>query len=254
MIVSTEAIVLKSRKYRETSKLVTLYTEQFGKCTVVANGARRAKNKFGSALEPTSCSIITLYKSPNKDIHTLSAAETSLPLRAITESFDLVTTGMAMLELIYTSQLDEEHNPDVYSLLRQALCVLNTTPTTPQLLFHAFQAHLAATMGFALNPLYCPESQERVHHNQAQEFVISLADGAPFSPPLARNRAGFRIAPDALATLQLLAALPLDEVASYPLHSATEIQLQDFFTRYLEYHLGKRMFSRTTKFLHDIKT
>lgn len=253
MIVSTEAIVLKSRKYRETSKLVTLYTEQFGKCTVVANGARRAKNKFGSALEPASCSTITLYKSPNKDIHTLSAAETSLPLRALTESFELLTTAMGILELAYSSQLDEEQNPAVYGLLRHALQALNTTPPTPQLLLHAFQARLADAMGFALNPLYCPESEERVHHEQAQEFILSLADGAPFSPPLAQNRAGFRITSEALATLQLLVALPIEEIASYPLQQNTEVQLQDFFIRYLEYHLGRRMFSRTAKFLHDIK-
>lgn len=250
MIVTTEAIILKSRKFRDTSKLVTLYTEEFGKCTVVANGARRAKNKFGSALEPASCSSVTIYKYPNKDLHTLSAAETAVPLRNITETFDLLTTAMSMLELIYTSQLDEDRNPDLYHLLRYALQVLNTMPEHPHALLAAFRLHLAAEMGFAVDAATCPESGETVTPDQAEEFVLSLADGAPYSPPLA-NRAGFRLPASALAALQYLVSVPLEEAPQYALAPGTETLLNDFFVRYFEYHLGKRMTQRTAKFLHD---
>lgn len=251
MIVTTEAIVLKSRKFRDTSKLVTLYTEDFGKCTVVANGARRAKNKFGSALEPAACSTVTFYKHPNKDLHTLSAAETSIPLRAILDSFDLLTTAFGMLELVYTSQLDEEQNPALYHLLRYSLQILNTEPEYPHSLLLAFRLHLASEMGFAVDPSSCPESGELVTPDQAEEFVLSLADAAPYSPPLALNRAGFRLPASALEALQHFAVAPLQEAALYPLASGTESILNDFFTRYLEYHLGKRISQRTTKFLHD---
>lgn len=251
MIVTTEAIVLKSKKFRDTSKLVTLYTEDFGKCTVVANGARRAKNKFGSALEPAACSSITMYKHPNKDLHTLSAAETSIPLRVISDSFELLTTAMSMLELIYTTQLDEEQNPDLYHLLRYSLQILNTEPEYPHSLLIAFKLHLASEMGFAVDPSRCPESGEVVTPDQAEEFVLSLADAAPFSPPLALNRAGFRLPASALAALQQFATVPLEEAALYALLPGAETLLNDFFTRYLEYHLGKRITQRTTKFLHD---
>lgn len=251
MIVTTEAIVLKSKKFRDTSKLVTLYTEDFGKCTVVANGARRAKNKFGSALEPTACSSVTMYKHPNKDLHTLSAAETSIPLRVISDSFELLTTAMSMLELIYTTQLDEEQNPNLYHLLRYSLQILNTEPEYPHSLLIAFKLHLASEMGFAVDPSQCPESGEVVTPDQAEEFVLSLADAAPFSPPLALNRAGFRLPASALAALQHFATAPLEEAALYALLPGAETLLNDFFTRYLEYHLGKRITQRTTKFLHD---
>ncbi len=37
-IIKTEAFVLKSLKYGETSKIVTLFTKDFGKMNVVVDG------------------------------------------------------------------------------------------------------------------------------------------------------------------------------------------------------------------------
>ena len=41
LIVKTKAIVLRSWRMGETSKLVTLYTEDCGKVKVTAKGARK---------------------------------------------------------------------------------------------------------------------------------------------------------------------------------------------------------------------
>ena len=62
MIVSTDAIVLRSMKYGETSKIVTLYSKKFGKIKVIAKGARSAKSKFGASLEPMMHSSVIFYK------------------------------------------------------------------------------------------------------------------------------------------------------------------------------------------------
>ncbi|MBP6673311.1 MAG: recombination protein O N-terminal domain-containing protein, partial [Bacteroidetes bacterium] len=52
MIVETEAVVLHTMDFRDTSKIVTLYSRKFGKIKVIAKGTRNQKtNKFGSSLE-----------------------------------------------------------------------------------------------------------------------------------------------------------------------------------------------------------
>ena len=65
-IAKTEAIVLKSMKYRETSKIVTFYTKQFGKITGLVKSARSAKNKFGSSLNLFSHIELVIYKKEGK--------------------------------------------------------------------------------------------------------------------------------------------------------------------------------------------
>ena len=62
MIAKTEAVVLRSMKYRETSRIVSFYTKQFGKISGIVKGARSPKNAFGSALQPMSHVSLVLYK------------------------------------------------------------------------------------------------------------------------------------------------------------------------------------------------
>ena len=52
-LFNTEAIVLRSINLSETDKLVTFMTDEFGKVKCVAKAARKLKNRFGAALEPS---------------------------------------------------------------------------------------------------------------------------------------------------------------------------------------------------------
>jgi DNA repair protein RecO len=263
MIASTEAIILKAVKYRDSSKLLTAYTAQFGRCSLVANGARKAKNKFGSALEPMACSMLTFYKHPNKDLHTLSAAETALPLRSLVDSFERLTAGLAMLEAVYTTQHDEEQNTELYTLLKSSLTALNALPTektTEQTLLIWFQLRLAELLGFALNPHHCADTGEAITPESAAEFTVSLADGAPYLPVVVTARGsanlnGFRMEAGTLAVLQRLSSLSVEQVesvAALMLSARQQQQLGDFFALYYKFHIDRGIVSRTRRFMRDV--
>jgi DNA repair protein RecO (recombination protein O) len=249
MIATTEAIVLKSMKYRDSSKLLTVYTEEFGRCSLIANGARKAKNKFGSALEPMSCSRLTFYKHTGKDLHTLSGAETAVPMRMMTESFDRITSGVAICEAVYSSQMHEEQNKPLYTLLKSSLLALNAAETNEQTLVVWFQAQYAAILGFALSPSICAASGDIVLPGDANEFVLSLSNGAPYSLPFTGLHTGFRIASPALEALQCIVALPLESVHTLALPPQVRSQLEDFFALYYEFHLERNITGRTQRFL-----
>ena len=87
MLVTTEAIVLRSRKHGETSKIVTLYSREYGKVDVIAKGARDIKSKFGGALEAFAESRIVFYKKdkPEAALYLLSKAE---PIRSNSKLLD----------------------------------------------------------------------------------------------------------------------------------------------------------------------
>jgi DNA repair protein RecO (recombination protein O) len=259
MLVTTEAIVLKSMKYRDSSKILTAYTEQFGKCSFVANGARKAKNKFGTALDPTACSTLTFYKHPSKDLHTLSNAEPATPLRNLQESFERLTTALAVLEAMQTTQHDEESHPELYTLLKTTLITLNNQPElegkeTTLLLW--FQVRLAEYLGFALRPNVCAQTGEILPPEAAAEFVISLADGAPYSPAL-NNTAlnnGFRLEAGSLAVLQRFSAIEvpnIERVAQYSLSPRQHQQITDFLALYYRYHIDRNVNERTRRFFRD---
>jgi DNA repair protein RecO (recombination protein O) len=60
-LLTTEALVLRTYDLGETSKIVVLLTRERGKLRAVAKGARGAKPRYRSALEPLSEVSVTLY-------------------------------------------------------------------------------------------------------------------------------------------------------------------------------------------------
>jgi len=51
---ATSAIVLRSRPFGESDKIVSFLTEKYGKITGIAKGAKRSRKRFVNSLEPFS--------------------------------------------------------------------------------------------------------------------------------------------------------------------------------------------------------
>ena len=69
----TEAIMLHSRKYRETSLICELFTKKIGRVSVIAKGARSKKNKFQNITCPNVLANINF--SGRSELRTLTAWE-----------------------------------------------------------------------------------------------------------------------------------------------------------------------------------
>ncbi len=147
MLVKTEAIVLKSMKYRDTSKIVTFYTKEYGKLNGIAKGARSAKNKFGSALEPLTHSMLVLYKKEHRDLHLISQCDAIDSFRNFTEDLDRMSIGLAVLELVNQLTHDEERKPALFPLLLETLSALNSSTKNYETYLQAFRLRLAALFG-----------------------------------------------------------------------------------------------------------
>jgi len=66
-ILKDRGFVLKKRKYRETSKLITIFSENAGKLNLIAKGVRTPKSKTSAILEPinsVSYTHLTLPTTP----------------------------------------------------------------------------------------------------------------------------------------------------------------------------------------------
>ncbi len=253
MLVTTEAFVLKSRKYRESSKLIALYTHDFGRCNAIAKGARRAKNKFGSALDPLSFSSISLYHHPRRDLHTLTQAELAIPLRTIADSFERLTVGFSIAEAIYTSQLDEDCNPDLYSLLKQSMQALNNPAVDEQTLLFYFQIRLAGLLGFGLQPMQYADSDRKALATDAAGFTLSLTTAAPRQASLDGGTRNFSIAAESLEMLQRIVMLQPEKLPGIVSTQRQRQELREFLNRYFEFHLEKRLTARTDGFLRAVQ-
>jgi len=75
MLIVSDALVLRTFKLGETSKLVVLLTRERGKVRAVAKGARGSRSRYRSALEPLSEVRASLYGRQGAELLRLGECE-----------------------------------------------------------------------------------------------------------------------------------------------------------------------------------
>jgi DNA repair protein RecO (recombination protein O) len=115
------AIVLRTRKVRESSKIVVFFTNKCGKISVIAKGSLKPKSKFGSSLELfTRCSII-FYRKENRELHTLSHSEALESYQGIKDDVFKLAYASVAGEMVERLMPVEEPNEALFGLLASAL-------------------------------------------------------------------------------------------------------------------------------------
>ncbi|MBL7973769.1 MAG: DNA repair protein RecO [Candidatus Kapabacteria bacterium] len=247
MIITSEAIVLHSRKYSDSSNILTLYTPDRGKVSVIAKGSRKPKSKFGAAVMPLGIISATYYFKPGRDLQTLSNAETVVPLRVIGESFEHLTTGLAIAESVNSTTHPDEQNAELYDLLKQSLVALNTAGQNTYAYFVWFTLRLAEVTGFMIDLHHCAETQLPIVAEPTPEYYFSFADGSPYSQSDSTVQSGYRLTGVTLALLQTIAQTGLDDVRNIPVSEQLRNEIHHFFTNYFSFHLERRFVYRTQK-------
>ena len=105
----TDALVIRLADWSESSRVVTLFTRDFGKISVIAKGAKRLRSAFEAGLDLLSaCRIVFLRKSSSSlDILTESQLQTRFSPAA--GSLSALYGGYYLAELL--SGLTEEYDP-----------------------------------------------------------------------------------------------------------------------------------------------
>lgn len=150
MIVKTNAIVLKSVDYSESSIIATLFTRKKGKTAVIAKGARRPKSKFAAFLVPGQLTEVVYYYKQSRSVQTLSDISYSKKLNSLRVEIDKMALMMSTLEL--TSQLlhENEVNKPLYDFIETFLEWSDKQKEIPKLLFPYIQLRLAEFTGVGL--------------------------------------------------------------------------------------------------------
>lgn len=126
--MSTEkslAIVLRVVDFSETSVITTLFTEDFGKVSALAKGARRPKGPFEAALDLLAvCRIVFIHKSSDA-LDLLTEAKLERRFRAATRSLSHLYAGYYVAELLQDLTDDGDPHPQLFQAANQTLIELD---------------------------------------------------------------------------------------------------------------------------------
>jgi DNA repair protein RecO (recombination protein O) len=185
MIVTSEAILLRSRKQGDSSRIVTLYTKDFGKLNVIAKGAREMRSPFASALQLFNHLSVVFYKKENRDLYLLSKAETITKMTGIQQSMEQLTAASKIVDLVQRAMHDEQPDAKLFELLLKALKHIAEDP--PQLavvVASYFFYHFAAHEGFAI------QLREEL---DGDRFILNIHTGEIFEANLSAGSVDHRL-------------------------------------------------------------
>ena len=171
MIVKTEGIVLKSFDFRETSRIATFLTRDYGKVKGVLKGIRKDPRKFGSSIEKFSLNDVVYYQYRNSDIHLVSHCDMKDFFTGLRGDLERMTAASYATELIDTLMPSEEQNAEIYDLMRAFLKSLQTTPDVPKLV-QTFQIKILSLSGFKPHLEACVRCSKKVE--DAPRFSLRL--------------------------------------------------------------------------------
>lgn len=115
--IHSDALVLRTFKLGETSKIVVLLTRERGKLRAVAKGARGPKSRYQSSLETLSEVRVGLYGRQGAELYRMGGCElirSAFPGQAVVSDATFVLSYFA--ELIESFALDEAAEDAVYRL------------------------------------------------------------------------------------------------------------------------------------------
>jgi DNA repair protein RecO (recombination protein O) len=143
---SSRAVVLRWRAYGESDKIATLLTEDFGKLTGIAKGAKNSRRRFANSLEPLARVRVRFRQKSTANLAFLESCELLTSTAALAEPSRFAYGGY-LVEL--TDQLTLEDDPvrGLYALLDEALAELEHGPATTGFL-RGFELQLLSRAGF----------------------------------------------------------------------------------------------------------
>ncbi len=236
-IEKTEAIVLKSVNYSDTSKIVTFYTRRYGKMSAIAKGARNPKTKFGSLLQPLNYLQIVFYRRENRGLQYVSSSDFVTYFKSLTSDLHTFSIAMSLIEIVNRVMHDEEENEPVFRLLVNSLAMLDVKETLPQNVFAHFGLHLAIDLGFAPNFDKCLVCGKPISLEKEREVCYVIEKGGPLCEKCSANVSrGFFLSSSALLVLRSLIRLSTETAAKAKIEPALQNELSDFVFVYLRKH------------------
>lgn len=156
----TKAVVIKAQDYKENDKLVWLYTEQFGKVTAIARGAKKSKSKLFALTLPLCYADYALFKG--KSLFNLQEGKIENSFQGLLSNLDKLTYSSYVCELIDICMQDGENNKKLYKDFITCLYLLNTDALDYEMLIRSFELKLLKATGYGLNLDNCVSCKNKI--------------------------------------------------------------------------------------------
>jgi DNA repair protein RecO (recombination protein O) len=247
-ITKTEAIVLKSIKFGDTSRIATLYTAEHGKVKVIAKGVRKLKNKLAGALQTFSHLQVVFYKKRTSEIYLLSQSDTVRSYQSLYKDMNRYVFASAALELLDRLITGEESNPRLFKLTLATLSFMETcTERSLEKSFTHYALRLADLLGYKPKFDRCASCNR---HAAGSLVLFGPEKGGVLCKRCARaDQAYIRLSKESVASALKLQSIKTEDLNTYNIPKDQVKEISSVILSLLDYHTGRGKDLKSLEFL-----
>lgn len=158
-IDEAKGYVLHTRAFKETSLLMDVFTEQHGRVSLIAKGAKRAKSKFRGILQPFTQLKLSWVGKKNT-LYTLRDAEQCQFISPLQGHY--LISGFYLNELLIRLLVQDDPYESLYFAYHQTIQAMSAKENLQPLL-RAFEQMLLTEIGYGLKLSQEANTEKPIH-------------------------------------------------------------------------------------------
>lgn len=147
-LLHTPAIVLRVNDHGDSDKIITLYSEAYGKIVLIAKGAKRSKKRFLNKLELFSHLDVWFAPSRRGTLLRLEQAELVGLFPRLREDYRLYAAASLLCEFVLQWTREQDSEGELFALLLWALQGLAGNDPGVERLIISFHLKLLDIVGY----------------------------------------------------------------------------------------------------------
>jgi len=164
----SRALLLRSVDYRDSDRIVTLLTEEYGKISALARGARKSQRRFGGALQPYV--LMQAHFRPGRgELAHLERVSVDQSFHEILRSLEAIGVAGAAMAVIRERVPEHEPEPAVFDTAVRFLAALNEGAPAEEA-FLCLQIRVLALLGFSPTLDRCVQCARTPEPGRAASF------------------------------------------------------------------------------------
>lgn len=237
-MIKTEGIVLSELRFKDTSKILNIYTRSLGKIPVMAKGAYKANSKLTASTQVFSHNEYIFQKG--KTFYYLNQGNVIESFYNMRENIERFIYASYVLELIEKSLPEQEENETLFLFLQKSLKILSSLDRDFLKFIVAFQLKFVSFIGyrpFLKTCVICNSSDKDNRRWSYQEGGIICKNC------FSLDKASIYIDEDSNRAMEELLYVPFEDLNSINVSLNTLKSLQRILEKYILYNIDRKEFN-----------
>lgn len=163
MFEKTKGIVLHQIKYDDKKRIVTIYTEKYGRISVIVSNTKKLSINLFRAFNVLDLNLIN---RTNSNLYRIADAGVHINYKTIPYSVEKSSIAIFLSEVLYKILNEESSNPDLFNFILNSIAILDELDDNSSSFHLVFLIKLSKYFGF-----FPYES------NSPNETIFDLIDG-----------------------------------------------------------------------------